>query len=512
MRIFARVYINFFVFIAYSYCDAVVLPVPTTTYQHKSQYFSHQHIDDVLWPIVKQYTAYPDIPSWYANSQTGPKHFSTQADLSKPLTLRDVIWIVLRNNPAIKNAEMQRAEEKFALRIAKWRLQPQFSDNFSFSKNLNMHQSTYNASVGADWQIPFSTRLQAGYSNNTSGIFNRNNQYSASITQPLLRGGWFMPELSYLSAVDTEKQQRLQFKQNIMTVVNQVIADYMGLVQAYNDLTLQQRQLDETNRRLDQDKLKVKAGKMSRSNYLQEQVQYEQYQLNISRQQNTVHNSYVAFLTKLGLVAQAKIDFDKHIDTTGFDVPSREQSIHLALQNNPQYQADFLALKNAERALTQARNDILPKFDVSVGTTFGIKQTPEHTVGMNISVPINPLDKREAIFNARVALQQQKIKIQEDKQALMSLVTNQWQTIQADLQQVKISKKAVQMQAQSVKDTQLLLEYGRTTMFEYLRLRDQLLSQQQGYVSNQIQLINDVASLDNSMGVTLDRWQIKLRY
>ncbi len=512
MRIFVKKYISFVLVITYSHCYTASLPAPTTAHQHKSQHFNQQHIDDVLWPIVKQYTAYPNIPSWYANTQKAPKNLNNKADLAKPLTLRDVIWIVLRNNPAIKNAEMQRAEEKFALQIAKWRLQPQYSDNFSFSKNLSTHQSTYNNSVNANWLTPLGTQLSAGYSNNTQGVFDHNNQYSASITQPLLQGGWFMPELSYLSAVDTEKQQRLQFKQNIMMVVNEVIADYMSLVQAYNDLELQQHQLNETKRRLDQDKLKLKAGKLSRSNYLQEQVQYEQYQLNISRQRNTVHSSYVAFLTRLGLVAHAKINFNKHIDTTGFDVPSRQQSITLALHYNPQYQADFLALKNAERALTQAHNNILPKFDVSAGTTFGVRQTPEHTVGVDISVPINPIDKREAIFSARVALQQQKIKIQEDKQELISRVTNQWQTIQADLQQIKISKKSVRMQVQSVKDTQLLLEYGRTTMFEYLRLRDQLLSQQQGYVSKQIQLINDVASLDNSMGITLDRWQIKLRY
>jgi outer membrane protein len=471
---------------------AVVIALPA---------FSHSVA--VLKRFSDAQSAYPDIPAWYA--PTG------QVQLAQPvktkqtlyhLTLREAIWLALRNNPDVKSAEAQRVLDKFALAMAHWQFEPQYENQFTVSRDLKTGHTALQKSISANLSTQANTKLTAGYNGE---------DYTLSLSQPLLQG-FMMNRLTYLGALDNEKLARLNFSQGIMQTVQSVIAQYMALVEAKNTLLIQQRQLKQTDAQLKRDTLKFKKGKLARSDYLQVKVQAAQYHLSLVQQKNALSNSYLDFLKVLGLRSSTQLTVDQSIAVPTEHIPSKQACIELALAHNLTYQSQKLTLKNDERALKQARNQLLPDVTLQAGSIIPEHGRVDNTIGVQLSVPLNAMDRHQAVLQAKVALQTQRIQLREARQQVIRDVTNQWNAIQADKSQIRIAEQSVKMQQQTVKDNQLLLKYGRTTVFDFLQIQNGLLSQQLSLVSTKINLINDMATLDNTMGVTLQRWRIHLRY
>lgn len=494
------------------------LPPPLVTHtiplhQHKTASFNYNTINNVLWPIVNHYTAFPDIPEWYANSDRAPLPMPTHTHfLAQKLTLRDAIWVTLRNSPDVKNDEAQRISDKFALAVARWNFEPQFNDNFQFTRDFVSRQATVKTTGGVTLNTPFATKISTGFENDTKSYFDHRNTYNTTITQPLMNGGWLVPWHNYLDAVNTEKQAELTFKSDIMNTVSQVIQSYTQLVSAYNSLALERANLKTTEEEMKQDALKLKVGRMSRSNFLQESVTLQTNKLGVVTNENAVQVAYQTFLTTLGLVPTAHLRVDKHIDIKGFSEPDLQTCIRLALRYNVNYLGDKLAIQNAKRALSDAINGLMPTLTATGTFGFGNGQKTSQSLGVTFSVPIDDMAARQTELDAKIALEQAKIALTSERQTVVSNVTSQWKTIQSDWQQIQIGIAQVALQEHVVKNDRLLLRYGRTTMFDYLQDRNTLLSQQQGLVTNKIAYITDVATLDTTMGILLKRWNIKLRY
>ncbi len=509
--------------------STLILPAPEETdffslehqHTHKVANFDYSTINTVLWPLVNKYTAYPNVPEWYANHHPRLPAPANEPSKSYILTLRDAIWLALRNNPAVKNAEMQRTIDKFSLELAQWQLEPHFTDTYSAARNVNGGGwgSAPALGLGSTWTNQLGTQTQFNYTN-TVGGGSQSNGYSLSVTQPLLNG-LLIPELNYLNSVAANETAKLTFKITIMQQLQAVIQSYMSLVQAYNDYDLQKKELEQTKKQLDQETLQVKVGKLARSELLREKINYAQYQLGVLSDKNAVDNSYQSFLQQLGFLATTNIQIDRSIDTSGFEVPAKDKCITIALENNPQYQSDKISVQVAERNLKESQNALWPTLNAVytdsntyTGSTSNSSATtsPGQTIGFSVSVPIDPRQERFNLLSAKVALEQAKIALEQEKQTVIQTTIQNWNTVDTDIKTIILSKQQLEMQEQTLKDTYLQLQYGRTTMFEYVSTQQTLLSQQLSYVNSEITYINDVTTLDQGMGVTLQRWNVKLRY
>lgn len=464
--------------------------------------------ESTLKSFSSAYSAYPNVPAWYATPTTKripPTHHPKRYHV----TLREAIWLALRNNPDIKNAEAQRVLDKFSLAVAHWAFQPQFTNEFSVGYDPKTGKIEDSGQLSSTVTTPAGTVLKAGYSN-SSGIFNHHNSYQVSVSQPLLKG-WMQPELAYRDALDGEKMARFTYESGVMSVVGRVINQYMALLSAYNNIQIQQRQLTETLKQLHQDQLKFKKGKMARSDYLQVKVQAQQYQLDMLQQKNDYKNIYQDFLQVLGLKLDTQVEIDHTVGTQFSAVPTLQTCINTALKYNVNYQMEQISLRTAKRALKSARNQLLPDLSASAGTTFG-EGKDDPNVGLSLSVPLNDLSSQQSVVEARVSLEKQRIALKQARQLVVRQITSQWNTVQSDISRIKLAQQTVALQAQTVKDNRLLLQYGRTTVFDFLRIQDQLLSQQLGLVGLKTSLVNDETALQSLMGTTLQSWHIQLRY
>ena len=444
------------------------------------------------------------------------------------LSMRDAILLALRNNPDVESSELQRVLDKYAVIVAHYAYLPQFTITGTGNYSTGTRPS-YALGPAVSLQTPIGTIVTASYGNPFSGA---PGTVSLNITQPLLKGGgWAFNSASLAQADDQEKMNRLTFKSSVITVVVTVINAYRSLVQDYNSLDIQRRAVLRAEQTVQQTTLQVKAGKVSPSDLLQQKANLAQQKLATVQQQSSVDNNYQQFLQALGLVSTVKIIIDKQITLGKFVVPDLQKSIQLALENNIEYQTALISLRGTKRALLQAENAALWTLNMgastSAGQSTGTATIPASSTGtagatsiagggpsvsFNLTIPIDDKSAKSAILSARIGLENAQIKLQESKEQLVRNVTNQITQLHNQYAQLTVAMEALKLQAQTVADAQIKLKYGQTTVFEVNQLQDQMLSQETSLVGDKIQLLNAITTFNQTLGTTLEKWNITLRY
>ena len=89
---------------------------------------------------------------------------------------------------------------------------------------------------------------------------------------------------------------------------------------------------------------------------------------------------------------------------------------------------------------------------------------------------------------------------------------NQWDSIHNQYEQIKVAEVALALQEKTLQNAKLKLQYGKSSVFEVNTLETGLLTQEVALVSTKIQYLNSITALYKTMGIILERWNIKLRY
>lgn len=449
---------------------------------------------------------------------------------AKALSLKEAILLALRNNPDVENSELQRVVDKFALEVAHNAFYPQFTLNGT-TNYARGEKPSYAIGPGISITSPIGTQIAATYNN---AFLGGPGTGTLTLKQPLFKGaGWDYNTINLANAVDSEEIAKFNFKNSIINAVVAVINSYRALVQDYNNLDIQSRTLLRATQTLKQFELQVRAGKVAPSDLLQQKANLATTRLSMIQQKSSLDTDYQRFLQALGLVSTAKVVINKKIEVSQYKIPNLQESIRLALLNNINYQSALIRERAAERAVVSAKNQARWQLDVTVSTTVGqnsgtglVPANPSLTgapnvvaasgngpsVGFTLGIPINDVNAKQQIINSRIALEQYKLSLQEQKQQLIRDVTNQISQLQNQYLQIKAAIDAVNLQEKNLENARIKLRYGKTTVFEVNQLQDQLLQQQTSLIGNKVQFLNQLTALSQLLGITLEEWGISLRY
>ena len=496
---------------------AADLPLPAET-RHSNHDYSIASLVKKNW-IPKAFTSL-DASAIYNQSYEQDGFSLPTPDESKKipkvLHLRDAILLALRFNPTIKSEELQRVVDKYALIVARNKFQPQYTFDLEGTVTKGSHPSyTLTPSVSVTNEI--GTKISLSQNNNINGAWGTT---TLTVDQPILRGFGAVNMYDYENALDSEEAAKLSFKQGVISQVVAVVQAYRTLVGDYNSLDIQKRTLDEEEITNKQTALKVKAGKMSRSDLLQEQATLETTRLSYVQQVDSVNQSYQAFLAAVGLTPAANIKISRDLDFKKYKIPSLKESIKLALKENIDYQSALIKLRLTERALESAKDSTRWKLDLSASVAAGRTKPNGETsnvdvapsVSAKLSIPIDDVGLESSLVDARIALEDAKLQLRVKKQGLIRDIYNKWISLKNQRNQIDISLKQVSLQRRALSDAQLKKKYGKATVFEVNQLQDQLLQQETSSVSTQIAYLNGISAFYQSLGITLEKWDIKLRY
>lgn len=444
----------------------------------------------------------------------------TTLRMPKLLTLEEAIILALRNNPTVHSTRFQRISDKYALETANYAYQPHFDLSASVTY-MKGSKPGYSFDPALTLLTPIGTQLSI---NHTSD-FHGNQAENIDITQPLLRGFGAINRAPWLNAQDNEQISRQNFKSSIIDIVTQVITNYRQLVADLNSVRVQERTERREEQTEKQYELRIKAGKMARSELLQEKTTLANIRLATLQQQSNAEQDYQSLLDTLGLAPQSKLSIDTHIEYKHIVLPSEETATAIALNNNPPYVIQKIQLDSVRRNVETAKDDL--RWGLDLNFQYAIQNggsavpfvNPTNTVTnqgpsatLKLSIPLRDIDKRAALVNSKVALVQAEDALEQSRRTLIRQVVNNLTNLKNQRKQLDIAELGLNLQRQNLAAEEIKQRYGQTTALSVNIIQGQLLEQEIDFVNNQISYLNNVTAFENLLGTTLDRWDISLRY
>src|SRR5271165_296732 len=255
---------------------------------------------------------------------------------------------------------------------------PEANTVFTGTPSLEQNSTTANFlysqgfSTGTLMTVAFNNSRVA--SNSPSNTLNPNltPSFRFELRQHLLSGFGFDPNLRWIRIARNNKEiEDETFRLQIIQTVSQIENIYWDLVNAYANVTVQQRALDLANKTLSDDQKQVAAGTLAPLTVVQAQSAVATAQQNLvaaqvalQLQQLLMKNAITRNVADPILAVAPVIPTDTLNITQPYQVASVEDLINTALQQRPEIATARLTLTNNEISRKSIRNQLLPTVDL----------------------------------------------------------------------------------------------------------------------------------------------------
>ncbi len=243
-----------------------------------------------------------------------------------------------------------------------------------------LSQNTTTANFLYNQGFPTGTLMTVGFDNSRIGsnaLFNTLNpsltpSFQLQLRQHVLQGFGFDPNLRYIRIARNNKQiTEFTFRNQVITTVSQIENIYWDLVNAYENVTVQQRALDLANKTLSDNQKQVAAGTLAPLTVVQSQSAVATAKQNLvsaqvalQLQQLLMKNAITRNMADPMLAVAPVIPTDTLNTTEPYEVGSVDDLIAQALKQRPEIATARLNLTNSEITRKSLKNDLLPALDV----------------------------------------------------------------------------------------------------------------------------------------------------
>ena len=476
------------------------------------------------------------------DAYTSP-HAATVLHKGKPLknvrrkqrmTLQEAIFIALRKNPDVRNAQIDRVMQKYSLQQAEqnfaWRYDLDGSMTY-FHKETNItkpeNSATYSIHSQASKQFKSGTKISVDVQANSDG-----EGYIPSATlrlsQPLIRGRSSDIVLMGLAqAHDQEWLNKITLRKTISQIINQVIIDYRQLILANNNLAIAKKSLKDAEKTLANNQMQIRLGKIPRMENVTQEAQVASLKLQVKQTENTRHRSEQQLLLTLGLETEQHIDLPSDVTLQKVKIPDMTATIKHALRFNPDFLSARISRKQNVRALDKAIDDGRIQLDLSASAQISravvprpAQQSPQllndthhsETVGLQMKVPLERLLIRANIAGAEVALEKKDNNIEQQRRRLVRDVKDIITDLHSQRQQLELAQLSVKLKQQDYFLQKKKLQLGKGTAMDVSQSQNNLITAQNQLISNKIQFMNTFTKLSLMLDTLLDDWEIDLSY
>lgn len=440
------------------------------------------------------------------------------------LTLSDAIYLGLRDNRTIRSAYLERIAQKFDLRVAEDSFTPKLmiSGGYLSTRDQNDRNRQGNVSPTSTLLTPYGTRVSLGWSyqhtaSNNRGI-SQNDGASITVIQPLLRGaGKDIATATVRLARLNEQINRLNLKSTISQTITQIIIAYRELLLAQEQLKIAQDSLARARQLIEVNRAMIAAGRMAEFEIVQTEAEVASQELAYEENRNRLDMARLGLLQLLALDLSSPVEATESLKVKPVNISS-ELAIQQAESSQPSYLAQLLASKQADINLVVARNDRL--WDVSlVGgaeqqRNSSAQNTASHTwnnyVGIQVEIPLGDLSTQQAEVQARVRVKNQSIQLAEARQQLERDTSNAVRDINTRWRQFEIAQRARDLSRRKLEIEREKLSAGRSNNFQVLSFENDLRNAENTSLNALINYLNAQANLDQTLGTTLQSWDIVL--
>jgi outer membrane protein TolC len=461
-----------------------------------------------------------------------------QSSPARTLSLNDAILLAMRENPNVQRQQLSHVSEKYALELTEWQFKPHYfldatkttSQQYSTTTSGLVTQNTTAINPKVTLKTIYGTDITLNATNNIGSHYNPT--VAINITQPLLKGfGRPIVEAELLNAMDSEKISRLNVEDTLRATVTNVINTYLDVISAQKTLEVDQNALKRAQKSVEQTKLFIKAGHKAGVELVPVEAEAANSETRIESDKNALAEARMRLLQTIGLDPNTNVIFtDIHIPALikKYSIPALADAKKLVIEHDVSYQAAQITYEGVKkRSLVIAEDNTRWKLDVIAnaatgssgggGPNAGINSLVNgvnrtDSVVLNLSIPIDDRSAKIGFENAKIALRQAEIGLKEQKWGEETKAINAWNTIFSAERSLKLSEQAEMLQQKTYNIYEQKYNYGLIDSLELQSTRQQYMASQQQFLSQQMNYLKALVSLDQLIGRTLETWHIQVNY
>ncbi|MCT4708828.1 TolC family protein [Enterobacteriaceae bacterium H11S18] len=443
---------------------------------------------------------------------------------SVELTLSDVIYLGLRGNRSIRSVYLDRIAQKFDLRVAEDSFTPQLRFSGSYLAARNQDDSYRQGTIAptATLFTPYGTRLSLAWADSHTQARNagrsRNDGANIAVIQPLLRGaGKEIATAQVRLARLNEQLNRLNLKLTVTQTITRIITTYRALLQAQEQVKIAKESLVRSRELVEVNRAMIAAGRMAEFEIVQTEADVATQELALEDARNQVDTVRLGLLQLLALDLETPVVASEALQARRIDVNPR-QALKQAEIYQPAWLTQLITIKQAEINLAVASNN--RQWDVSlVGGASQVhdrheqgeaSRTWDNYIGVQVEIPVNDMSLHQAEVQARVNVQTHMLQSREARQELKRDVTNAVRDIATRWRQYEITRRLTELSRRKLAIEREKLAVGRSSNFQVLSFENDLRNAENARLNALITYLNAQAQLDETLGTTLQSWDITL--
>lgn len=475
------------------------------------------------------------IPPWALGSGTKPPAPAGTEPRAVSMSLADAVLLLLRNNRSIRSAYLNRITAKYSLILAEDRFVPTGSitvgPTWSRSRDTSdviTNTTTWQVNPSVTWNTPLGGSFTFGWSNtgtSTDGVTSYAGNPNFSLNLPLLQGGGFdVNQIPIAQARITNLNATWGLRGSLTSQITSVIQNYRNLIQQSEGLKIQVQALARARQQVQVNEALIDAGRMAPQDLVQSQFSLAQNQISVSQAQNSLDQARLVLLDQLNLPDDVRIVPTESLDTPAVTLDF-ERLFDIALATNPPYRQALLGMEAAKLSLKSAENNYLWSLNLTAQGSYtgtaqnslvprgaGYQTQDSETLGLTLTIPLNDQTRDQTLVSARVGLRQQQLSLEDSRQTLRTAILNAVRNVEILFRQLQQSRVALDLARQQLETERVKLLNGRSTNFQVLTYENSYVSAQVSELQARISYLNALTSLDQTLGQTLDTWQVEVPF
>ena len=444
------------------------------------------------------------------------------------LELKDAVVLALQKNRNIKNAYLQRIidrenlqqeEDKFNLDLI-----PQVG--VSFRRNeVGSSTNTGNLDLGTtvslliptggELRVNLTSGGQIQNSSTSAEDFLRQN-FAVSFNQPLLRGfGSKINKTSIQIARLQEQQNLLQLKSTLIDTITTAVIDYRGLVQAQEELKIQQQALESAKRQLEINQALIDAGRLARVDLISNETAVANREVDLLAAQNRLQEAQLQLIETLDIQQNLELIALETPKVEKSALPSLNKNLKLAFTKNPSYLSTSLDIKIAQLNLSLAEDN--KRWDLSLNVSYdnnlnSVREDVSEFIGsLNLSREFfGNLQLERDLIRSQIILQQNQNNLEEARSTLTIQIRNSIREVNFRLTEVEQAKRVTQLSQQQLENEREKLRLGRGSIIDSIRFEDDLVFAANRELNAIIAYFNALTRLEQTIGTTLETWNVRI--
>jgi outer membrane protein TolC len=359
-----------------------------------------------------------------------------------------------------------------------------------------------------------------------------------TVTQPLLRNFGFFPNRGPILIAQRNLQQaRSNFTTQVNNIILGIIGDYWSVVLARENLSVQQKSLDEAQKSYDHDKKALSLGALPPLDIYRSESQVASRRVGLIQAEYSLKQAADQFRRDIGAdldpaVRALDLELTDQPAPLG-DLPATDIAVTLsrALANRPEFETVRQQLASDELSIRLAHNNLKPDLELSafysgnglnnspsgldIGLSGSLNQTfhftyPTYGASLSLNLPVRRHSAQATLADALVSRRQDQYQERRTMQSITLEVTNAVHSLEEAKLTMEAAKVAVDLARESLHADERKYELGAETVFFVLDAQNQLAQAELNLIRSQIDFQIAVAQLDHSTGDLLERHHVEI--